>query len=399
MEFQQKKTRLKISIVVSDLSSSGAGRWEGGAVRSFLLARALQKLQYEVEIVGFLFGNGKEVTSGSEIPIFNVVGDNYPKFLLSAKKLLKKLDGDIIYAMRPKPSSFGLSLLKKLKTHRPIILDVDDWELSWHGGDHWQYHPTLQQFARDIFKPDGALRYPDHPLYLKWMEGFVSRADAITIHTQFLQKRFKGVYLPNGKDTTLFAPDHYDPEKIRARYGLSQYRILMFPGAPRPYKGIEDVLMALDKLNEPDLRLVIVGGSPYDDYDAKLTDQWGRWIIKLPKYPVSAMPEIVAAAHIVVVPQRDTSAALAQFPLKLTDGMSMAKPVLATRVGDIPEILGETGYLVDPSSPEQIAQKIDWIFQNIDEANEQGKRARKRCVDYYSLETMACVLAEVIASI
>jgi glycosyltransferase involved in cell wall biosynthesis len=173
----------------------------------------------------------------------------------------------------------------------------------------------------------------------------------------------------------------------------------MFPGAPRPYKGLEDVLMALDQLNEPDLRLVIIGGSPYDDYDQQLIQRWGRWIIMLPGCPVEMMPEIVAAAHVVVVPQRDTLSTVAQFPLKLTDGMAMAKPVLSTRVGDIPEILGDTGYLVDPGSPQQLAQTIQWIFQNLDAANAQGIRARERCVKNYSIDTMAAILSDVFASL
>ena len=113
-----------------------------------------------------------------------------------------------------------------------------------------------------------------------------------------------GVYVPNGKDTEMFAPGEYDAKISRERYGLSEYRVLMFPGAPRPHKGVEDVLIALDKLNQADLRLAIVGGSPYDDYDDRLIEKWGRWIIKLPRCPVEAMPEILAAAHVVVVPQR-----------------------------------------------------------------------------------------------
>jgi len=173
----------------------------------------------------------------------------------------------------------------------------------------------------------------------------------------------------------------------------------MFPGAPRPYKGLEDVLAALAQLNQPDLRLVIVGGSPYDDYDTQLIQQWGQWIIKLPKYPVSAMPDILAAAHIVVVPQRDTPAALAQFPLKLTDGMAMAKPILATQIGDIPDILGDTGYLVEPSNPEQMAEKIAWIFQHLESATEQGKKARERCINFYSIDTMANILCQLIENL
>ncbi|MBD2362983.1 glycosyltransferase family 4 protein [Anabaena minutissima FACHB-250] len=383
---------MKVSLIVSDLSG-------GGSVRAFLLAQILKFLEHQVEIIGFLYGKELYAIPPNEITVIPISGTNYPNFFGSAQKLLQKIDGDIIYAVKPKPTSFGVSLLKKFSTHRPLILDMDDWELSWHGGDEWQYRPGFKQLYRDIFKPKGALRFPDHPLYLQWIEKLVPKADAITVDTQFLQKRFGGVYVPNGKDTAMFDPSKYDPEISRERYGLSEYRILMFPGAPRPHKGVEDVLMALDLLNESDLRLVIVGGSPYDDYDEQLIQKWGRWIIKLPKCPVDVMPEIVAAAHVVVVPQRDTLTSRAQFPLKLTDGMAMAKPVLSTHVGDITEILADTGYLVNPASPEQIAQKIQLIFQNIDLANERGEKARERCVEKYSLEAMASTLQSLIAQL
>ena len=116
---------------------------------------------------------------------------------------------------------------------------MDDWELSWYGGDDWQYRPSsLKQLYRDMFKQNGQLRSPDHPLYVKWLENWVHLADAITIDTQFLQDRFGGVYIPNGKDTEMFDPDKYNPETSRELYGLSDYRILMFPGAPRPHKGV-----------------------------------------------------------------------------------------------------------------------------------------------------------------
>jgi len=391
---ETKSSPLKISILVSDLSQAGAGRW-GGAVRTFLLAQALTQLGHEVEILGFSFGKPPD-PSQSKYPMVCVPGINYPGFFRSAQTLLKSIQGDILYALRPKPTSFGLALLKKLQRRCPVILDIDDWELSWHGGDQWRYRPSLKQFGRDILKPEGALRMPDHPLYLKWMENQVSLADAVTVHTRFLQDRFGGVYVPNGKDTTLFNPQNYNPEVSRERYGLSDYRVLMFPGAPRPYKGIEDVLLALDQLNQPDLRVVIIGGSPYDDYDRRLQERWGRWIIQIPKLPYEKMPEVVSAAHVVVVPQRNTPAALAQFPLKLTDAMAMGKPVLASNVGDLPEILGETGYLVDPESPDQIASQINTIFTHLDLANEKAQKSRQRCMDHYSIQSMSNSLEKLL---
>jgi glycosyltransferase involved in cell wall biosynthesis len=108
------------------------------------------------------------------------------------------------------------------------------------------------------------------------------------------------------------------------------------------------------------------------------------------------MPEVVAAAHIIVVPQRQTPTAQAQLPLKLTDGMAMAKPILSTTVGDIPMLLNGVGYLVAPHSPEQIAQQIEWIFSHWQEAEERGRSARIRCIERYSVKAMAQLLLPVI---
>ncbi|HEY9762432.1 MAG TPA: glycosyltransferase [Trichocoleus sp.] len=384
---------MKISILVGDLSSRGSGRWVG-ADRPFLINEALRRAGYQTEIVGF--GDDLALASSIETPTQVVSRQPGIKLLQSTAELLKCIQGDIIYACKPKSTSFGLALLHRLKSQKPVFLDIDDWELSWHGGDAWKYGFTWRKAARDLLKSGGALRDPDHPLYLKWMESWVNAADVITIHSTFLKQRFGGIYLPNGKDTDLFNPEKYNPEICRLEYGLSDYRILMFPGAPRPYKGVEDVLDALDLIDAEDLKLVIVGGSPYDDYDSHLLSKWPTRIIQLPKTAYEEMPKLIAAAHIIVVPQKDTPAAAAQFPLKLTDGMAMAKPILATRVGDIPEILDQTGYLVASDSPPDIAQGIQHIFDHYEQAIALAKQARERCIAHYSINSMSQILTTLL---
>ncbi|HBE20146.1 MAG TPA: glycosyl transferase group 1 [Cyanobacteria bacterium UBA11149] len=383
----------KISILAPDLSG-------GGGTRAYLLGQVLQQLNYDVKVCGFLFGQSLYPLPPENLPVWWVAGGNYPEFLNSAKNLLKEIDGEIIYAIKPRPTSFGIALFENLRSHKPIILDIDDWELSWFGEGKWRYRPTINNLVKDLLKSDGQLRSPDHWLYLQWMEKLINRANAVTVDTQFLKHLFGGTYLPNGKDTDLFDPSCFNPEASRAKYGLSEYRVLMFPGTARPHKGIEDVLFALDRLNQPDLRLVLVGGREIGDgYIEKLMDIGKRWIVKLPSTPIDKMPEIVSAAHIVVVPQRDKITAQAQFPIKLTDGMAMAKPIISTRVGDIPEILADTGYLVAPSCPEQIAETIKGIFDNFAAATTRGMKARERCIDRYSISTMSGILSKVISDL
>lgn len=387
---------MKVSIIVGNLASTGAGRW---VCRTFLLAEALQRLGYSVEMLGYLFGKSNIDLSQFPYPIHTFPGQNYPQFLNSMWRLHRKISGDVVYALKPKISSFGTALFHKTLTKKPVILDIDDWELSWFGGDSYRYQPSIRTLMRDILSSQGILRIPDSPPYIKWIEAYIKRADAITIHTRFIHDRFGGNYVPNGKNLSLFNPALYDPEESRKKYGLDPFRVLMFPGAPRPYKGVEDVLEALDMLNWPDLRLVLVGGSPYDDYDQTLMQRWSHRIVKLPTFDYSQMPEVVSAAHVLVVPQRDTVATLAQFPLKLTDGMAMAKPVIASAVGDIPEILGGTGFLTSPQNPSEIARAIEAVFGDWERSEVKGRQARQRCQENYSMECMAESVGRVVESV
>lgn len=383
-------TNTKVSVLAPDLSG-------GGGTRVYFIAKILQKLGYDVTVFGFLFGEEIYPQPPENLPVSYVKGCDFPQMIGNSINLLKAIDGDIIYAIKPRLTSFGIGIIKTSVSKKPLLLDIDDWEMSWFGGDDWQYKPTIKQLARDLLNKDGSLRNPQYPLYLQWSEKLISQANAITVNNRFLEYRYGGTYLPNGKDTDLFNPELFNPDECRAQYGLSDYRVLMFPGTARPHKGLEDVLIALDELNQPDLKLVLVGGREIGDgYVEDLLAKWGKWIIKLPSQPLDAMPEVVASAHIVVVPQREKDTAIAQFPIKLTDGMAMAKPIISTKVGDIPEILGDTGWLVDAESPGQIATAITDIFNDYPSALNQGNLARQRCIENYSLDKMASILSKIM---
>ena len=101
------KDFMKISILTPDLSSNCLGR-------AYLLAKILQK-HYKVEIVGPIFGDGLwEPLANDKSIVYKYVkicGRIKPYWQI--KKLIRKIDGDIIYASKPLLTSFGIGLLKK----------------------------------------------------------------------------------------------------------------------------------------------------------------------------------------------------------------------------------------------------------------------------------------------
>jgi len=383
-----------VSILVPDISG-------GGMTRAYWLAKIILSLGHQVEILGSIRKGYPIYPLAPEgITVQPLEGES---LLELTKSLFKKINGDVIYAIKPRPTSFGIALLHRISKSLPVILDIDDWELAFCKKEATE---TTEEgrgfFDRDFFtclktKING-FRDINHSRYLLLLERLVHYADAITTNNRFLQQRFGGMYIPSGKDTSLFDPKNFNPNISRDQLNLNGNLVIMFPGTPVPHKGLEDLLVGIEKLGRPEMKVVLVGGR-HSNFSGTLMKTWPEWILHLPRYPLDDMPAIVSAAHIVAIPQRDVPIARAQVPMKLTDAMAMAKPILSTTVGDIPEVLGGTGYLVHPGNPEAIAEKLEWLSTHQQEANLKGWEARERCMENYSLEAVGPTLSQVLKTV
>ena len=76
------------------------------------------------------------------------------------------------------------------------------------------------------------------------------------------------------------------------------------------------------------------------------------------------------------------------FPLTLLESMASSVPSISTDVGDAKQIIGSTGWIVEPSNPHAIADCILNIENKRDILIKKGKLARNRVRQFYSLEKM-----------
>jgi glycosyltransferase involved in cell wall biosynthesis len=373
----------KISILCANLSSNALGR-------AYLLARVLQR-NYDVEVLGPTFNHGIwPPCDTGEFTYQAVHGCNFPRFFLSIRDLLQRARGDVIYAVKPRLSSFGVGLLIKRTRGIPLVLDIDDWD---YAGDY-----TLSRLRR-LISLVVRLHNPYANQYLLLMEKFLPQADAITVVSSPLQRRFGGVLVSHGRDTDYLDPSKYSGKKLRQIWELDDHTIIMFLGTPRPHKGLEDLIAAVDLLSDLPIALVIVGADPKDSYTARLRAQGKAHVHLLEMQPFSEIPNYLAAADIVALPQRDIPFAHAQVPAKVFDAMAMAKPIIATNVGDLPIILGGCGIIVPPGDIHKLSEAIRQITSNRDLAQEMGREARQRCIEGYSWDIMEQQLDEVFKKI
>ncbi len=94
------------------------------------------------------------------------------------------------------------------------------------------------------------------------------------------------------------------------------------------------------------------------------------------------MPVCYSAADVFVLPTLGDN-----FPYGVLEAMACETPVVASRVGGIPEQVEEavTGFLVEPYKPDLLAKAICDIFENPEMAQKMGKQGRQRVEKYFTI--------------
>lgn len=383
---------IKVSILTPDLSHNCLGR-------AYLLAKILKK-HYEVEVVGPLF-DGDCIWK----PVVNDESISY-KFVRCSKlnpywqirQLIKKINGDVIYAHKPSFMSFGVGLLKKVFEKKPLILDIDDWQMGFMK-ESWNKSSSFHRFIFLIFS---TLFFYNLGSYWNSLFGekLARCANEITVSNNFLQKKFGGTIVWHARDIKVFDPGKFDQDQIKEKYKIDRNRkVVMFFGTPRPYKGIEHLMRSIKLVKNKNILLVIIGIDNEDSYCFDLVKtakkSLGKRFIGLGQQSFEMAPELLAMADIVVIPQKKNFATIGQIPAKIFDAMAMAKPIIATNVSDLPEILDGCGWIIESGNEKQLVKTIQYILDNPGEAKKAGEKARQKCLDYYSLDIVEKVLVNV----
>ena len=367
---------MKVSVLAADLSDNATGRAD-------LLARLLSA-RYDVEVVGPRFGADVWMPAREgAIAQRSVRAGRYPGFARRIPALLDLVDGDVIVASKPRATSFGLGLLARARRRRPLVLDIDDWEIGFfsRSGPWGRIGRAL-----NVANPNG--------LPWTWLaEKLVSRADAITVASRFLERRFGGTLLPHVRDTEAWDPGRYDRAATRRRLGVDGEKVVMFLGTPRGHKGVDDLVEAVGSLG-PGVILALVGV----DAARSGAQRWSApaYVRVTGEIPFDDVPRYLIGADVVVVPQRDTMDTVGQVPAKLFDAMALARPIVSTSVSMIPEILEGCGVVVEPGNVSALAGAIKRLLDNPVDAADLGRRARERCESRYSFRVARATLFPLI---
>jgi glycosyltransferase involved in cell wall biosynthesis len=173
------------------------------------------------------------------------------------------------------------------------------------------------------------------------------------------------------------------PDMPQDRPTEPPFRVVV-PGRLVPEKGHADLIKALSLLDIP-VQTTFCGGGPLQADLAALAPD-----IRITGAVTHAhMLLEIAGADLVLVPSRFEG-----FGLTALEAMALARPVIATTAGGLPEVLGDAGVLVPPGNPQALAGAISQLLQNPERRQNLAQKARERARDHFSAPSIALKLKE-----
>jgi glycosyltransferase involved in cell wall biosynthesis len=197
--------------------------------------------------------------------------------------------------------------------------------------------------------------------------------------------------LPNCIDLDKFEQKS-DAEKIRRELRVSPRSILIGAlGNLRPEKNLETFLLAARGIVDaiPSAEFLVIGDGPAANKLKSLANDLhvSESVHFLGERP--DVPDLLAALDILVMSSYTES-----FPNAILEAMAMGKPVVATNVGGIPEVVeeGQTGFLVPPRDPKAIADRVLSLCRNSIQRLQMGQTARARVERNFTVQAVTAKL-------
>lgn len=255
--------------------------------------------------------------------------------------------------------------------------------------------------------------YRDSVLYsfpLAFTEGIHSiagtwknKVDAYIALTEFGKKKFIECGLPSDR---IFVKPNFLPDPPEPNYSHNGYGI--FLGRISAEKGLNILINAfqylstmndeLSAISHQPFKLKIVGDGPLrENLERTISDRKVNEIEFLGKKNFHECMELLQQSRFLVLP----ALCYENFPLVIREAFACGKPVIASRLGAMAELVeeGKTGLLFEPGNPEDLADKMQWMIEHETECIKMGKNSRKVFEEKYTAEKNIEILMNIYRSV
>ena len=206
----------------------------------------------------------------------------------------------------------------------------------------------------------------------------------------------KTVTIPNGVDISAEATDQ---SSARAALELPpEGPVVGMVARLAPAKGIAEFIQCCKLVSEqwPAARFVLAGGGPLWEEAQARREALGLADRLQLVGEVESTREVMGAVDVLVVASTSEGSSVVAM-----EAMACGKPVVATRVGGLPEVVldGETGILVEAGDPRGLAEGIERLLQDPELGRQMGMRGKQRARQCYDVREMVARVKEVYADL
>ncbi len=245
--------------------------------------------------------------------------------------------------------------------------------------------PSAPRIVTTLHGSDTTLLGQD-PDYRTAIEHALVHSDAVTAVSENLRNQTQQIF--HLKRPIEVIPNFFTPskpkrsrEEVRRDLGLTDEFLVLHLSNLRPVKRIDLLLRTVAKSkNRARLRLFILAGGPFDPYEPLLDELSLRKRV-IVRQNTAVVDEYLAAADAGLYTSEYES-----FGLGILETVFYAKPVVAFRVGGIPEVMGDSCPLYPFGDLTAAAAALDALIESPDLARELGERGRNRALERFSAD-------------
>lgn len=326
----------------------------GAELQMFLLAKFLDKKKFTPILACSSYTSLDRwcenfIKEGIKVFRLNVKHKHDPKHFFELRKIIKEEKIDLLHAHVWNPASCRYAFSAAgAKAECRIGYAASSRKIPIITTEH---DPFKLSLIKNIFKKNSLKKTKTVVT--------VSAANQKVLKKLYPEFKDKFVVIPNGIDTTWWHSQSLrftdlDRKKIKEELFLANEDSLIIISVAELHerKGLKYLIEAIPSVSAkfPNIKLVIVGEGPERSELEKLVKKFGIENHVILTGRQKEIPKLLKCADIFVLPSRREA-----FGLVILEAMITGLPVIASETGGIPEIIKNTGILVEPENSAEIS--------------------------------------------
>src|SRR5437764_282138 len=226
-----------------------------------------------------------------------------------------------------------------------------------------------------------------NPQYRAAIEHALIHSDAVTTVSESLRRQTEEIFRLRDEITVIpnfFTPNHAGKsrDEVRRDLGIDDRQFLLVHMSNlRSTKRIDLLLGVIAAAAHRDrIRLLILAGAPFAPFRG-LVDELDLRDNVIVREDAAVVEDFLPASDAGLYTSENES-----FGLSILETMFFEKPVVAFRIGGIPEVVGETGYLHEFGDVAGMAASLDAVIESPQAAQLAGARARARAGQIFTAD-------------